>query len=173
MWIIRSARDLIGIITMSGRYGEPKRDHWESDHVRTVCAAAGCETTLQILRRSHCRKCGRLFCPKCVGGGLQRRLNVDAEFAERGVFCAVCYECYVEQNGWFSQRGCTAWNVASAGITQDHTDALIRERRSCQAEARRRERLDRSAPLSPTWKIGIARKLAKELLEVMPPDAPR
>ncbi|KAJ1475740.1 hypothetical protein T484DRAFT_1827351 [Baffinella frigidus] len=151
---------------MSGVYGQPKREHWELDYLRTVCAAEGCETRLQMLRRSHCRKCGKLFCPKCVGEGLQRRLNVDADFAERGVFCAVCFECYTQNNGWFSERGSAAWIEASSGNVRDWTEELVRERRSCQAETRRKERLDKNAPFSSTWKAAIALKLAKDLLDV-------
>ena len=158
---------------MSGVYGQPKRDHWELDYLRTHCAAAGCETRLQMLRRSHCRKCGKLFCPKCVGEGLQRRLNVDADFAQRGVFCAVCVECYVQDNGWFSERDSAAWIEASSGNVRDWTEELVRERRSCQAEARRKERLDKHAPFSPTWKAAIALKLAKDLLDVRPRASPR
>ena len=85
-----------------GRYGEPRHDHWESDYARSSCAAPDCNEPLSMFFRHHCRRCGKLFCPKCVGGGLQRRLNQNAELNRRGVLCPVCYECYVDENGWFS-----------------------------------------------------------------------
>ena len=108
-----------------GRYGEPRHDHWESDYARTSCAAPDCNEALSIFFRHHCRRCGKLFCPKCVGGGLQRRLNQNAELDPRGVLSPVCYECYLEDNGWFSERGSAAWNQATASVFVDRTGIFL------------------------------------------------
>jgi hypothetical protein len=104
-----------------GRYGEPRNDHWESDYARTSCAAPDCNEALSVFFRHHCRRCGKLFCPKCVGGALQRRLNQNAELNTRGVLSPVCYECYVEENGWFSERGSAAWKEATDSVVVDRT----------------------------------------------------
>jgi len=139
-----------------GRYGEPRNEHWESDYARSSCAAPDCNEPLAMFFRHHCRRCGKLFCPKCVGGGLQRRLNQNAELNSRGVLSQgrvltpplfgrsiwspthsqscfapavplnlllspVCYECYVEENGWFSERGSAAWSEATSSAVNDRT----------------------------------------------------
>lgn len=109
-----------------GRYGEPRQDHWESDYARSTCAAPDCNEPLAMFFRHHCRRCGKLFCPKCVGGGLQRRLNQNAELNPRGVLLPVCYECYVEENGWFSERGSAAWNEATDSTIVDRTGLTLR-----------------------------------------------
>ena len=112
-----------------GRYGEPRSDHWESDYARSSCAAPDCNEPLAMFFRHHCRRCGKLFCPKCVGGGLQRRLNQNAELNPRGVLLPVCYECYVEENGWFSERGSAAWNEATNSAFVDRTGSELRPQR--------------------------------------------
>jgi hypothetical protein len=131
-----------------GRYGEPRNDHWESDYARTSCAAPDCNEPLAIFFRHHCRRCGKLFCPKCVGGPLQRRLNQNAELNTRGVLSPVCYECYVEENGWFSERGSAAWKEATDSVAVDRTGPSCARRRGPRARSRGRvpARLPPSAP---------------------------
>jgi hypothetical protein len=126
-----------------GRYGEPRNDHWESDYARTSCAAPDCNEALSVFFRHHCRRCGKLFCPKCVGGALQRRLNQNAELNTRGVLSPVCYECYVEENGWFSERGSAAWKEATDSVVMDRTGwseslcipSCVRARLACAPSA--------------------------------------
>eukprot|EP00960_Hanusia_phi_P045827 757447-Hanusia_phi.AAC.2 len=137
---------------MSSRYAEPKRTHWEPDYARTTCAAAECEEMLQMFRRHHCRRCGRLFCAKCVGGGLIRRLDVNAEYSPRGVFCSVCHECFNEKNGWFSPVGSEAWKEAAEGFVKDRTQQFLADRSECAREKLYRERLAKEIPFSLAWK---------------------
>mmetsp|Transcript_40489 Transcript_40489/g.127496 ORF Transcript_40489/g.127496 Transcript_40489/m.127496 type:complete len:830 (-) Transcript_40489:325-2814(-) len=153
---------------MSSRYAEPKRTHWEPDYARTTCAAAECEETLQMFRRHHCRRCGKLFCAKCVGGGLIRRLDVNADYSPRGVFCSVCFECFVEKNGWFSPVGSDEWKKASEGFVKDRTQQFLADREECAGEKLYRERLAKEIPFSLAWKKEVIHLLVAESLESDP-----
>lgn len=81
-----------------------RRDHWERDGSRTVCAQAECGRELRKFNRHHCRKCGKLFCGSCLSGKLKCRLNALAEFDPRGVFRKVCRECFREHATLAQQR---------------------------------------------------------------------
>ena len=148
-----------------GRYGEPRHDHWESDYARTSCAAPDCNEPLSIFFRHHCRRCGKLFCPKCTGGGLQRRLNQNAELDARGVFSPVCYECYIEDNGWFSERASASWVAATSSPVVDRTSEFMRERQDQIKERIYRQKITGEQRFSPAWKVENVRQVASELAE--------
>jgi len=79
--------------------------------------------------RHHCRRCGKIFCDQCSGGGYIRRLNAKAEYNAKGVMSVVCRSCFFEGNGWFAEHGSAEWGEASRGHTADRMSDFDRERK--------------------------------------------
>lgn len=149
---------------------EPTKEHWEPDYARLNCSRQGCGGVLQFLGRHHCRKCGKLFCGQCINGKYLRRLNARAEYApHRGVFCKVCFECFSEDNGWFSARDSPAWVEATNGHSRDLFESFANFRTEFQNEAQKKESLRRETPFTTQWRVEKTKLLAMELREVLLP----
>ena len=87
-------------------------------------------------------------------------MNIKAQFAERGVFSPVCHQCYIIDNGWFSDRTSAAFKEAARGNTRDRMTDFAAERKIAVEEARRQLKAKRENPMSVAWKEETARQLA-------------
>ncbi|RUS70603.1 hypothetical protein EGW08_021631 [Elysia chlorotica] len=57
--------------------------HWKPSEGRSACSNKSCRRQFTLIERPHhCRKCGEVFCAKCVA--YQRRLNRLAHFDPDG-----------------------------------------------------------------------------------------
>eukprot|EP01137_Pigoraptor_chileana_P028846 Opistho-2@13246 len=74
------------------------RAHWEPDSSRSVCAERGCGKEFGLMaRKTHCRKCGRIYCrDHCV---ITMKLNVNARPDPAGIPCRVCRVCFDSREG--------------------------------------------------------------------------
>eukprot|EP00123_Amoebidium_parasiticum_P007067 comp17851_c0_seq1/m.18022 comp17851_c0_seq1/g.18022 ORF comp17851_c0_seq1/g.18022 comp17851_c0_seq1/m.18022 type:complete len:227 (-) comp17851_c0_seq1:275-955(-) len=77
---------------------EPTREHWVPDPATDTCMLAGCSTHFGLVQRKHhCRRCGKIFCARCISYRL--RLDVKAQPHAHGKVCKVCRQCYVATVG--------------------------------------------------------------------------
>ena len=91
---------------------------------------------------------------------MQRRLNIKAQFAERGVFSPVCYSCYIIDNGWFSDKTSPAYQEASQGRTRSRMTDFDTERKYFVEEKKRALKVQRETAMTSAWKVDLARQLA-------------
>ncbi|CDR47537.1 CYFA0S33e00166g1_1 [Cyberlindnera fabianii] len=66
------------------------RDHWKPNNATVNCSDCGCTFSL-MNRRHHCRKCGEIFCGKCLLS--KAKLNYNCRFDVNGILCKVCFSC--------------------------------------------------------------------------------
>lgn len=91
---------------------------------------------------------------------MQRRLNIKAQFAERGVFSPVCYSCYTMDNGWFSDKESDAYKEAAEGRTRNRMTDFDSERNFAVEEKKRALKVQRDTPMTAAWKQDLARQLS-------------
>jgi hypothetical protein len=96
---------------------------------------------------------------------MQRRLNIKAQFAERGVFSPVCYACYGMDNGWFSDKESDAYKEASEGRTRSRMTDFDSERSFAVDETKRALKAQRETPMTAAWKQELARQLAVSMAD--------
>jgi hypothetical protein len=96
---------------------------------------------------------------------MQRRLNIKAQFADRGVFSPVCYSCYTIDNGWFSDKDSAAYKEAAQGQTRDRMTDFLSERKLAVEDVKRALKTRREDPMSVAWKESMARQLAVSIAE--------
>lgn len=94
------------------------RHHWKPSEGRSACYNRSCRKQFSLIDRSHhCRKCGEVFCAKCVA--YQRRLNRLAHFDPDGELVKVCQKCF-------------DLNKLTDGQTKSHTQDFIILRKGCK-----------------------------------------
>jgi len=69
------------------QYEDAQATRWVPDHLSNVCATCDSQFNL-VVRKHHCRKCGRIFCGKCA----DRYLPLPDEQLYEPV--RVCHECF-------------------------------------------------------------------------------
>jgi len=85
------------------------REHWQPEGPNDRCASESCQKPLSgvlFQKKSHCRRCGRLFCESCCN--YQIRLDANANHdPENGYWCRVCRQCFVARKGYAQEFGST------------------------------------------------------------------
>ena len=85
------------------------KDHWQPDTASDVCSTESCGKSLTgnfFRNRTHCRRCGRIFCYDCCS--LQIRLDINANHdPENGYWCRVCKQCFTTRKGYTQEMGPT------------------------------------------------------------------
>ncbi|KAI8882898.1 FYVE-domain-containing protein [Backusella circina FSU 941] len=84
-----------------------RRDHWQVETEHDMCSISDCKkVTGGAVGKQHCRKCGKLFCDAHTQ--YEMRLNRLAQHdPERGVWCKVCLDCYIQRADYLDQQGIT------------------------------------------------------------------
>ncbi|GFR57441.1 vacuolar segregation protein PEP7-like [Elysia marginata] len=97
---------------------EITRHHWRSSEGRSACFNRSCRKQFSLIERPHhCRKCGEVFCAKCVA--YRRRLSRLAHFDPDGDLEKVCQVCFEKDK-------------LTDGQTKSHTQDFIILRRRCK-----------------------------------------
>lgn len=66
---------------------------WTDDNVTKQCSVDWCDVEFGILKRkSHCRRCGQIFCKDHVKSGYKLGLSGES-FDENGYECKLCDDC--------------------------------------------------------------------------------
>ncbi|XP_003730708.2 vacuolar segregation protein PEP7 [Strongylocentrotus purpuratus] len=68
------------------------RSHWVQNSDCNNCSNKTCKRPLWAMSKHHCRKCGLIFCAKCLQ--FKRRLSPNAEYDPNGWMCKVCEKCF-------------------------------------------------------------------------------
>ncbi|XP_071798195.1 uncharacterized protein [Asterias amurensis] len=69
------------------------RLHWINPSKRSRCQNSSCKAKFILkLRKHHCRKCGEVFCARCLS--FQRKLSPTAEYDPNGKLFMVCSKCF-------------------------------------------------------------------------------
>ncbi|XP_038050011.1 uncharacterized protein LOC119723433 isoform X3 [Patiria miniata] len=75
--------------------------HWINSSQRSKCHNSSCKLKFTLTQRKHhCRKCGEVFCAKCLQ--YQRKLSPTAEYDPNGklyMVCAVCFNSETQGRG--------------------------------------------------------------------------
>ncbi|XP_022088119.1 vacuolar segregation protein PEP7-like [Acanthaster planci] len=67
--------------------------HWINSSQRSKCHNSSCKLKFTLThRKHHCRKCGEVFCAKCLQ--FQRKLSPTAEYDPNGKLYMVCSDCF-------------------------------------------------------------------------------
>ncbi|XP_072180344.1 uncharacterized protein [Diadema setosum] len=83
--------------------------HWVKNSDRSHCHNKSCKRPLWAMSKHHCRKCGEIFCAKCLQ--YYRRLSPNAAYDPSGLRYKVCEACFSSK-----QQG--------IGVTRRWTDYL-------------------------------------------------
>ncbi|KAJ1619809.1 hypothetical protein T492DRAFT_915697 [Pavlovales sp. CCMP2436] len=115
--------------------------HWVPDEAVSDCAAPDCARSFgRLVRKHHCRRCGRVFCAQCTPRRLKLTPSLQLD-SERGVAVRVCASCAAEVAELSEGHAAgiapeQAVGDDAAPPARDWTAALVRARAKHAARAR-------------------------------------
>ena len=122
--------------------GREARDFWIADAAASSCYDCDTPFTL-LLRRHHCRVCGRIFCARCT----QRSLPAALPGGEPQRCCQFCFKQARGTGGTNWQR-----EPAQSAAAALADDARADDSNADEAEPEPAE----AAPVSTTWRSGLS-----------------